>query len=208
MFVGYYNVSVILTYLGLSFSIFGIYVAFTGNISLAFVCLILSGICDLFDGAVARNVKRSDSEKNFGVQIDSLCDVVCYGVFPIVLGICMGFTNKFDIAIYILYGICAVIRLAYFNVLTLEKKSFLKNKKDDYYYGLPVTNVAIILPLIYFLKFLISTKTFNLAYPWVMFIVAILFVSNFKLKKPSEYWYVICSILAVVGIAIIFSVRH
>ena len=38
MFIGYYNISVILTYLGLSFSIFGIYVAFTGNISLAFVC--------------------------------------------------------------------------------------------------------------------------------------------------------------------------
>lgn len=205
MFIGFYNASVILTYLGLAFSVFGMYVAFTGNISLAFVCLILSGICDLFDGAVARSIKRNDSEKNFGVQIDSLCDTVCYGILPIILGICMGFTSKFNIIVYILYAIAAVIRLAYFNVLTLEKKSFLKNKKDDYYYGMPVTNVAIILPIVYALKY-ISVAAFNMAYPLVMLLIAILFISNFKLKKPSEYWYVICSILAVIGIAIIFTV--
>lgn len=205
MFIGFYNASVILTYLGLAFSVFGMYVAFTGNISLAFVCLILSGICDLFDGAVARSIKRNDSEKNFGVQIDSLCDTVCYGILPIILGICMGFTSKFNIIVYILYAIAAVIRLAYFNVLTLEKKSFLKNKKDDYYYGMPVTNVAIILPIVYVLKY-ISVAAFNMAYPLVMLLIAILFISNFKLKKPSEYWYVICSILAVIGIAIIFTV--
>lgn len=205
MFIGFYNASVVLTYLGLAFSVFGMYVAFTGNISLAFVCLILSGICDLFDGAVARSIKRNDSEKNFGVQIDSLCDTVCYGILPIILGICMGFTSKFNIIVYILYAIAAVIRLAYFNVLTLEKKSFLKNKKDDYYYGMPVTNVAIILPIVYVLKY-ISVAAFNMAYPLVMLLIAILFISNFKLKKPSEYWYVICSILAVIGIAIIFTV--
>lgn len=203
MFIGFYNVSVILTYLGLAFSVFGMFLALNGNISGAFMCLILSGICDLFDGAVARSVKRNDSEKSFGVQIDSLVDVVCYGIFPVVIGICMGFTSKFNIITYILFAIAAVIRLAYFNVITLEKKSFLKDKKDDYYYGLPVTNVAIILPLIYSLKFFISDAVFAVAWKWVMLVIAILFISNFKLKKPSGYWYVVCSILAVIGLAII-----
>ena len=203
MLIGFYNVSVILTYLGLAFTIFGMYLAMSGNISTAFMCLILSGVCDLFDGAVARSVKRNDDEKNFGVQIDSLVDVVSYGAFPIILGISMGFTSRFNIITYILYGICAVIRLAYFNVITLNSKSFLKNKKDNFYYGLPVTNVAIILPVIYSLKHFISQAVFEKAYPWVMFVTAILFVTNFKIKKPTGIWYVICSILAVIGIAII-----
>ena len=129
MLIGFYNVSVILTYLGLAFTIFGMYLAFTGNVSAAFMCLILSGICDLFDGAVARSVKRTDEEKSFGVQIDSLVDVVSYGAFPIIIGISMGFTSKLNIITYILYGICAVIRLAYFNVITLNKKTFLKIRK-------------------------------------------------------------------------------
>lgn len=208
MLIGFYNVSVILTYLGLAFTIFGMYLAFTGNVSAAFMCLILSGICDLFDGAVARSVKRTDEEKSFGVQIDSLVDVVSYGAFPIIIGISMGFTSKLNIITYILYGICAVIRLAYFNVITLNKKTFLKNKKDDYYYGLPVTNVAIILPIIYSLKFFISEAVFAKSYQWVMLVIAILFVSNFKIKKPTGIWYVVCSILAVIGLAIISAFVH
>ena len=208
MLIGFYNVSVILTYLGLAFTIFGMYLAFTGNVSAAFMCLILSGICDLFDGAVARSVKRTDEEKSFGVQIDSLVDVVSYGAFPIIIGISMGFTSKLNIITYILYGICAVIRLAYFNVITLNKKTFLKNKKDDYYYGLPVTNVAIILPIIYSLKFFISEAVFAKSYQWVMLVIAILFVSNFKIKKPTGIWYVVCSILDVIGLAIISAFVH
>lgn len=210
MFIGFYNVSVILTYLGLAFTIFGMYLAFTGNVSTAFMCLILSGVCDLFDGAVARSVKRNDSEKNFGVQIDSLVDVVSYGAFPIVLGIAMGFVSKFNIITYILYGICAVIRLAYFNVITLDKKTYLKNKKDEFYFGLPVTNVAIILPIIYSLKFFFAKNiaVFEKSYQWGMFIIAILFISNFKIKKPSGIWYVICSLAAVIGIAIISTVMR
>ncbi len=203
MLIGFYNVSVILTYLGLAFTIFGIYLAITGNIPTAVMCLILSGVCDMFDGVVARSIKRTDDEKSFGVQIDSLVDVVSYGAFPIILGISMGFTSKFCIVTYILYGICAVIRLAYFNVITLNKKTFLKNKKDDYYLGLPVTNIAIILPVIYSLKYFVSNAVFEKAFPWTLFATAVLFVTNFKIKKPSGIWYVVCSILAVIGLAII-----
>ena len=92
--IGFYNYSVILTYIGLASSVFGITQVFEGHESIAFLCLLLSGICDLFDGKIARSMKnRTDHEKVFGIQIDSLCDLVCFGVFPAVIGYHYGFNN-------------------------------------------------------------------------------------------------------------------
>lgn len=208
MFIGFYSASVFLTYLGVSFAVTGMVIASLGNIPLAIMCLILSGICDMFDGTVARACKRSEEEKKFGIQIDSLADTVSFGVFPVVLGICMGFTSKIDMIIYILYVLAAIIRLAYFNVLAEEKTIFNKKKRQNvsYYYGLPVTSIAIILPFTYNLDIFNAHNIFMYAYPLVMLMTAFLFVLNIKIKKPSGIWYIVCSILAVIEIAIILSV--
>lgn len=204
MFIGFYRPSVLLTYIGLAFSVTGMVLAFLGYIPATIMCLILAGVCDMFDGTVARACKRSDTEKKFGIQIDSLVDTVSFGVFPIVLGICMGFTSRLNTVIYVLYGLAAVIRLAYFNVLAEEKTVFNKKKKENvsYYYGLPVTSIAIILPFTYNLN-IYNSSIFLKAFPLVMLMTAILFVLNIKIKKPTGIWYVICSILAVIEIAVI-----
>lgn len=207
MFIGFYGASVILTYIGLAFSVVGMVFAFLGFIPASIMCLILSGVCDMFDGSVARACKRTNEEKKFGVQIDSLVDTVSFGVFPVVLGICMGFTSKLNIVIYVIYVLCAVIRLAYFNVLSEEKSILSKNKKEKvtYYHGLPVTSIAIILPFTYNILIFLNESVFVKAYPLVMFVTAILFVLNIKIKKPAGLWYVICSILAAIEIAIIWA---
>lgn len=205
MFIGFYGASVILTYIGLAFSVVGMVLAFLGFIPAAIMCLILSGVCDMFDGTVARACKRTETEKKFGVQIDSLVDTVSFGVFPVILGICMGFTSRFNIIVYVIYVLAAVIRLAYFNVLAEEKTIFNKKKKEkvSYYYGLPVTSIAIILPFTYNLNIFMHPSVFTKAYPLVMLVTTILFVLNIKIKKPTGIWYVICSILAAIEIAII-----
>lgn len=207
MFIGFYGASVFLTYFGLAFAVSGMVIASLGYIPIAVMCLILSGICDMFDGTVARACKRSEAEKKFGIQIDSLVDTVAFGIFPIVLGICMGFTSRINILIYILYALAAVIRLAYFNVMAEEKTIFNKKKKESvsYYFGLPVTSIAIILPFTYNLSIFMHPSVFQTAYPLVMLMTAILFVLNIKIKKPTGIWYVVCSILAVIEIAIILS---
>ena len=56
--IGFYNYSVILTYIGLVSSVFGITQVFENHMSIAFLCLLLSGICDLFDGKIARSMKN------------------------------------------------------------------------------------------------------------------------------------------------------
>ncbi len=205
MFIGFYGASVLLTYIGLAFAVVGMVLSFLGFIPAAIMCLILAGVCDMFDGTVARACKRSDTEKKFGVQIDSLVDTVSFGVFPVILGICMGFTSRLNIIVYVMFVLAAVIRLAYFNVLAEEKTVFNKKKKEkiSYYYGLPVTSIAIILPFTYNLSIFMHPSVFVKAYPLVMLATAILFVLNIKIKKPTGIWYVICSILAAIEIAII-----
>lgn len=80
--LGIYDYTVILTYISLGISVFGITRALEGDFKVAIFCLALSGLCDMFDGKIARTKKnRTDDEKNFGIQIDSLCDVVCFGIF-------------------------------------------------------------------------------------------------------------------------------
>ena len=77
--IGIYNYTVVLTYMSLCSSVFGMTQAIHGHFKIAIFCLALSGLCDMFDGKVARSKKdRTDDEKAFGIQIDSLCDVVCF----------------------------------------------------------------------------------------------------------------------------------
>ena len=71
--IGKWNKSVILTYIGLAFAVAGIFLASReGCLNYAWCCLMAAGVCDLFDGAVARKVKRTDEEKKFGVELDSM----------------------------------------------------------------------------------------------------------------------------------------
>ena len=81
--IGVYDYTVILTYLSLVSSVFGMIQAVHGDYKTAVFCLAISGLCDGFDGRVARTKKdRTEDGKQFGIQLDSLCDVICFGVFP------------------------------------------------------------------------------------------------------------------------------
>ena len=103
----------------------------------------------MFDGKIARTKKnRTEDEKQFGIQIDSLCDVVRFGVFPIVLCYELGMRRIYSMAILVLYGLAGVIRLGYFNVMeTKRQQETSENRK--YYQGLPITSMSVVLPLLF-----------------------------------------------------------
>ena len=64
MFLGIYDYTVVLTYISLGISVFGITRALEGDFRIAILCLALSGLCDMFDGKIARTKKnRTDDEK-------------------------------------------------------------------------------------------------------------------------------------------------
>lgn len=81
--LGYYDYTVILTYCGMLFAFCGILRAVSQNYWEAVFCLMFAGVCDMFDGAVASTkADRTADEKRFGIQIDSLSDLVSFGVLP------------------------------------------------------------------------------------------------------------------------------
>lgn len=189
--LGFYNYSVILTYLGLASSVFGITQVIEvykgqGNYSIAFLCLLLSGLCDLFDGRVARMKKnRTEREKIFGIQIDSLCDLVCFGVFPGILGYSFGFNYGLGLISAIVIVLAAVIRLGYFNTVEQERQQATTEKRHEYR-GLPVTTVAIILPIIYIAKGLVGKDLFPFIFQVCLIIIGLLFlIKKFRVRKPQ-----------------------
>ncbi len=204
MMIGFYNYSVILTYIGLISSIMGMIFTVNGHYKLAIFCLAFSGLCDMFDGKIARAMKnRTDDEKKFGIQIDSLCDVVCFGAFPVILCYCLGLKDIFGIAILAFYGTASVIRLGYFNVME-EKRQQETSEARKYYEGLPITTMAIILPIIYLLKPCMAGY-FVLILHIIVFVVGFLLILRFQLKKPGNK--VLAIIVAIVALAVL-KVTH
>jgi CDP-diacylglycerol--serine O-phosphatidyltransferase len=179
--VGFYNYTVILTYFGVVSAVAGIGLAMYGRTSMAIVCLMISGFCDLFDGSIARTKKRTENERKFGIQIDSLADMICFGVLPAAIGYSVGLTRWYETAVLMVYVLAALIRLAYYNV-TEDALEFYENTPRVYYDGLPVTTVALIIPLAYTLRPVMKSG-FLLLYAVCLLVTAVAFLLKFKIRK-------------------------
>lgn len=213
MFIGKWNKSVILTYVGLVSAALGMYFCFSNtfifttskyetNIIYALLCLVVAGVCDMFDGKVARMCKRTKEEKEFGIQLDSLVDVFNFVALPIVIMLKATEIKWYSLIIIGIFGICGVARLAYFNIIAEETIGPVK-----YYKGLPVTSSAIIFPVFYLLRAVLKVSVFNIVFQLIMLLTAFLYIYNFKLAKPKGKWYYIFSIGAVILITIFLIIK-
>ncbi len=203
----FYDYTVILTYISFASAVSGIFCASTGHVRWAIFFLAFSGLCDMFDGKIARTKKeRTEDEKNFGIQIDSLCDVVCFGVFPIVLCYQLGMRYIGSMILLVFYGLAGVIRLGYFNVMEAKRQ----NETDEarkYYQGLPITSMAIALPLLFVVSPLLhSPLAFKVLLHLLVAVVGMLFVTNFKLRKPSvRELILLVAVIAAAVLVILFA---
>lgn len=198
--IGFYSYTVVLTYLRLASAAMGMILTFQGFAKYALFCLAFSGLCDMFDGKVARLKKdRTEDEKRFGIQIDSLCDVVCFGAFPMILCYSIGMRGPAGISILVFYLIAGVIRLAFFNVME-EKRQDETDEARKYYQGLPITSIAIILPLFCTLRPLLGHRFLSELHICIL-TVGLLFIINFPLRKPG--WKMLTLLVAIVSCALI-----
>ena len=183
--LGFYDYTVILTYMSLLSAFSGMILSGKGMHTAAVFCLMFCGICDAFDGTVARTKKnRTEDEKAFGIQIDSLCDAVSFGVFPALLSVRMGLNGILGMAIAAIYSLCAVIRLAFFNVQEAKRQQAEEGKRKTYR-GLPVTSISMIYPVIALLQLFLPAGAFRVVLHIVMAATAFAFVLDFSVKKPD-----------------------
>lgn len=204
--IGYYNRSVILTYISLISAVGGICFAYVTYLTWSVVCLIVAGVCDMFDGKIARACKdRSDKEKDFGVQLDSLADTVAFVVLPVLISMEMGHIDPVSITICVLYVMAGVCRLGYFNVLVAHTNT---DQPVPNYTGLPVTSAAIIFPTLWLIFRLLPKCPTLYIYDGIMFLTAMLFVSRLKIRKPKGIAYYIFTAIAVIGIGLLLYLQY
>ena len=174
---------------------------FPAHFLVATILYFIAGMTDFFDGKIARTKKdRTDDEKRFGIQIDSLCDVVCFGVLPTVIGFAVGATRWWQLMIAGLFTLCGLIRLGYYNV-TEETRQQATDKKRESYTGLPITASALLMPaLLAFSKPLGAALPY--AYTALQFVVGLCYITPLNVKKPGKIGMLIMLIL---GWVVIFS---
>ncbi|MCR4566619.1 MAG: CDP-alcohol phosphatidyltransferase family protein [Pseudobutyrivibrio sp.] len=216
--IGVFDYTVILTYLSTISGVVGIIITMTGigHPYCGILFLMVSGLLDGFDGKVARTKKnRSEFEKRFGVQIDSLSDLICFGVLPASIGMAQlrvsGILTEFKrgsrpdnyslvlllVSIAVFYVLAALIRLAYFNATCEERAEEAKEKGKEYFTGLPVTTAALVFPLTLVVHWF-ARADLTVFYFWVLFIIGIFFISNLKVPKPNKKQFAVIIIIGLV----------
>ncbi len=218
--IGYWNYTVILTYVSVILACVGIGCAAVGSeycVDVAMGCLLTCGLLDMFDGKVARTKKdRTEMMKDFGIQIDSLSDVIAFGILPAMIGFAL--VRNYDaewyakwyfwiyVVVLLTYVLFGLVRLGYFNALENDRIKSGDSGVLHHYTGLPITMASLIFPAFWILSRL---KGFVWIYLGVVAVVMMLFVFKITIPKPHSKKMAIilslfgtCLLIAMILVAI------
>lgn len=167
---------------GLLCAIFGIYFAILGNFPAAMIGLVWAVFFDWSDGIIARRMQgRTKEQGEFGSQLDSLIDIVSFGICPAVILLSYGNFSPWYIPGAFVIVATGVIRLGYFNVFGLVDKST--------YWGFPLDNNVLILAFFFLLDGLLSPALFGPALYTLLMALCALNVAPIKTPKFAGRWY-------------------
>jgi CDP-diacylglycerol--serine O-phosphatidyltransferase len=152
----------LITWLGLASGFGSILLSITEKFFPAAMLIIISLICDFFDGRMARKAHKATA---FGTELDSLTDIMSFGMAPMIFGF-MQYATPFAIIAYLFNISAGVFRLARYNIL----------HREHYYVGMPITWNAVII----FLTVLFVPHSY---WPYAYILSAVLMASPFKIRK-------------------------
>ncbi|MBP5695412.1 MAG: CDP-alcohol phosphatidyltransferase family protein [Treponema sp.] len=211
--LGVYNYTVWMTYSGMLLSYAGIIFTLNENYRVALLCLMIAGVMDMLDGKVASTKKdRSEDQKDFGIQIDSMCDIISYGVLPALFVYKINGFHRFSGIIGGLYLLCALIRLCWFNVDEAQRQTQTTEERNEYK-GLPVTSAAIILPFIFIVcrficnRFGAPDHFDSRVEAWsraTLIVMGLFFITPFRMRKPHWTGKIILSLVGLAELIILF----
>lgn len=167
---------------GLLSAVLAIYFGILGVFPAAMIGLIWAVFFDWSDGIIARRMKgRTENQKNFGGQLDSLIDIVSFGLCPAVVLLSYGDFSPWFIPGAFCVAAAGVLRLSYFNVYGLVREST--------YQGLAVDNNGLILVSLFVLDGFISSSVFVVLLYIAILALAVLNVAPIRTPKLSGGWY-------------------
>ena len=182
---------------GLFCAVLSIYFAILGNFPIAIIGMIWAVFFDWGDGIIARRMKgRTDEYRAFGGQLDSLIDIVSFGICPAVFLLSYGeFSPWFLPGAFVIVATSA-IRLSYFNVFGLVD--------DSTYMGLALDNNVIILAFVFLFNGLFGHTIFTfIIYAMFMF-MAVFNLAPVRTPKFTGRWFYALGIY-VTGLTAIYS---
>jgi len=166
---------------GLLCAIFGIYFAIEGNYLVAVIGVLWAVLFDWYDGIIARKMKgRTKEQGEFGGQLDSMIDIVSFGILPAILLLSYGDYNIWYMpGAFVIIATCA-IRLSYFNVYGLiDSKT---------YRGLALDNNVLILAFLFLFESFFSHFTFSILIYASLMILSALNLSSIPTPKFGGKW--------------------
>ncbi len=167
---------------GLLCAVGAMYYAILGNFPAAMIGLIWAVFFDWSDGIIARRLKgRNDSQREFGGQLDSLIDIVSFGICPALVLLSYGdFSPWFLPGAFVIVA-TGVLRLSYFNVFGLVDKSS--------YMGLALDNNIIIVTFAFLFQGMVSQPVFSVFFYILLMVLAAFNVAPIKTPKFAGRWY-------------------
>ncbi|MCD6388092.1 MAG: CDP-alcohol phosphatidyltransferase family protein [Desulfobulbaceae bacterium] len=167
---------------GLLCAVLAIYYAVLGIFPAAMIGLIWTVFFDWTDGIIARHLKgRSDKQGEFGVQLDSLIDIVSFGICPAIVLLSYGHFSLWFLPGAFIIVATGVLRLSYFNVFGLVEEST--------YMGLALDNNIIVLTGVFLFAGLVGQSVFTVVLYILLMALAAFNVAPVKTPKFAGRWY-------------------
>lgn len=182
---------------GLFFSFAVMMFAMQGQFYMAAICMVFSGLVDLFDGFLAKHLSRTDGAKAMGKELDSLVDMCAFGFAPAIFAYCFGLKGGLSIALLIGYMGVNALRLGYFNSTGFQQES-----GADYYTGMPVTYAALFIPLVFTVRLFLPDETVERVLFLLYALLSVAMVSNIRVLKLRGIWYGIFGVGAVILVGV------
>jgi CDP-diacylglycerol--serine O-phosphatidyltransferase len=158
----------------LSCSLIAMNISTKNHFAGAALLIMASAVLDGMDGIVARFINRRG---RFGAELDSIADVIAFGVAPAVFLFSLGLNRNIDFIILVLFVIASALRLARFNILKM---------KGHYFIGLPTTANGIIIPALYFILVYFKADWFitQITFLFWLSVSLLLMTSRITVPKP------------------------
>lgn len=202
----------LLTLGNLLFGFLSVNYIFRNDFKQATLCIFIAMIFDALDGRIAKLTK---SASNFGAQLDSLSDLITFGLAPALLIYALISKNghhlisyRFTLALSAFYVICAALRLARFNIETpVEQIS------HEYFAGLPTPGAAGLLAslvLLYYDKGQ-NLPLLILLLPFILLFLSILMITRLRyahlLNKISRTQHPFTTLLAILLLGLLLAFK-
>jgi len=202
----------ILTLIGVCIGLSSIKFALDAKYEIAVIAIVFAAMIDGLDGRIARLIKGTSK---VGKELDSLTDVISFGVAPAFIMYFWSLKNlgKFGWLLCLIYVVCVALRLARFNVNSNENPSW----RDNFFEGIPspAGGILVLMPLIYSLSGLEFIRIGSETLVPIFFVtISILLISKFptySLKKivvpRSMTIFLLFSIVLYFGFLLIYTFK-